>query len=71
MGPDGPCDVLGAPACYGDLGFLLADEIVTALVEGGDQAAFARLDDFYASMLGPDPDVDAARWAPDMAEDQS
>lgn len=50
----GPCDVLGG-FCYGDTGFLVSDDILLALVEGGDEAAFAKLDEFYAEWLGPEP----------------
>jgi hypothetical protein len=50
----GPCDVLGVEACWGDTGYVVADEVLWSLIFGGDEAAFAKLDEFYTSWLGPE-----------------
>jgi hypothetical protein len=49
-GPD-DCTILGAP-CFGAKGYTIGDEFVEALVSGGDEAAWAWLEEIYNDWLG-------------------
>jgi hypothetical protein len=65
----GPCDVLGLDECFGDIGYLVGDDVLKALIEGGDEAAFAKLDEIYrAWILDEEPGADAATWSPSLAD---
>ena len=44
------CPILGTP-CYGNTGYLVADEFVEALVGGGDEAAWKYLHECYTAWL--------------------
>ena len=49
--PPGPCDVLSEGECYCDPGFRAGVEAAEILRNGGDDALFAYLEDWYASRL--------------------
>lgn len=51
-GPD-DCDVLPGGQCYGDHGYLVADDFLIALMEGGHEGAWAWLEECYESWTGP------------------
>lgn len=52
LGPD-DCDVLPGGRCYGDVGYLVADEFVLRLVRDGEDAAWDFLAEIYADWLSP------------------
>lgn len=47
------CPFVGG-ICYGDTGYLVADELVEALVGGGDEAAWKWMQECYDEWLGPE-----------------
>lgn len=55
QGPDPDCTWTGQP-CYGDGGYLVADEVFSALVTGGHDAAFGHMREVYDAWLS---DADA------------
>lgn len=48
---NGPCDILGTEACYGDGSFSMANEVLKLLVTGGSDAAFDHLETLYQSWI--------------------
>lgn len=55
IGPQ-DCPILGVP-CYGDTGYMVADQFLEALVGGGDDAAWQWLEECYAEWLGAEQEV--------------
>jgi len=51
-----PCDVLGGQ-CYGDVGYMVGDQAMEALLTGGQDAVFGVLREFHDEWLGPETEV--------------
>lgn len=52
------CPYFDGATCYGDTGYLIADEVFDALVSGGSAAAFDRMREILASWLSDDEQDD-------------
>lgn len=48
--PQGDCDIIGGP-CWGDGSYSISDSVLQALVAGGSDAAFARLEELYRDWI--------------------
>lgn len=57
----GQCDLLPGGICYGDVGFLLADELLEGFLHGGDAWLWPHLEAYHGHVFqgGPMPD-----WTP-------
>lgn len=54
IGPQ-DCPILGTQ-CYGDTGYMVADQFLEALIGGGSEAAWKWLEECYIEWLGPEID---------------
>lgn len=52
------CDLLPGGRCFGDIGFLIGDDLFDVLVAGGDEALWKRMATIYESVV-----EQAADWA--------
>lgn len=52
-GPD-DCELVPGGKCYGDGGYLVSDKFLEVLVEQGDEAAWAWLENTYAKWMTPE-----------------
>lgn len=54
LGPNA-CPILGGE-CYGDVGYLVSDHVLAAMVSEGDEGAWREMREIYDSWFSPDED---------------